>query len=69
MGQQPTRAVSTALVGSRARTLRETRCSIADGTFASDRCPAGFYTHGMGGGGGITDGGPSWLREIAPHTT
>ncbi len=41
--------------------------SIADGTYASDRCPAGFRTHGMGGGGGITDGGPSWLREISPH--
>ena len=40
--------------------------SIADGTYASDRCPAGFRTHGMGGGG-ITDGGPSWPREISPH--
>ncbi len=44
----------------------------ADGTAtyaigASDRCADGYYTHGLGGGAGITDSGPVWLRGIWPH--
>jgi hypothetical protein len=27
----------------------------------------GFRTHGSGGGEGLSDGGPLWLRTIAPH--
>jgi hypothetical protein len=34
---------------------------------AETLCPDGFRTHGPGGGGGLTDGGPSWLRAIYPH--
>jgi hypothetical protein len=41
--------------------------NVSSGTYASARCPDGFRTHGLGGGGGITDGGPAWLQSIAPH--
>ena len=41
--------------------------SILDGTYASDRCPNGYRTHGIGGGGGVNDSGFSWLRGIVPH--
>jgi hypothetical protein len=34
---------------------------------AESLCPDGFRTHGPGGGGGLSDGGPSWLRAIHPH--
>ena len=40
--------------------------SLAAGSEASDRCLFG-YTHGIGGGGGLWDGGPIWLDEIKPH--
>ena len=33
---------------------------------ASDRCLLGF-THGIGGGGGLTDGGAVWLKKVEPH--
>ena len=39
---------------------------MAPGAEASDRCFIGF-THGVGGGGGLTDGGPVWLEKIQPH--
>ena len=29
-------------------------------------CLFGF-THGIGGGGGLSDGGPVWLDKIKPH--
>ena len=34
---------------------------------ATDRCADGYYTHGLGGGAGITDSGPVWLKSIRPH--
>jgi hypothetical protein len=34
---------------------------------AESLCPGDLRTHGPGGGGGLTDGGPSWLRAIHPH--
>ena len=40
--------------------------TIAPGPEASDRCLFGF-THGIGGGGGLTDGGPVWLKKVEPH--
>jgi hypothetical protein len=40
--------------------------TIAQGAEASDRCFTAF-THGIGGGGGLTDGGPVWLDKIRPH--
>ncbi len=40
---------------------------ISGSTSAEFFCPDGFRTHGAGGGGGLTDGGPSWLRAIHPH--
>ena len=40
--------------------------TVAPGAEATDRCFIGF-THGVGGGGGLTDGGPVWLEKIQPH--
>jgi hypothetical protein len=40
--------------------------TIAPGPEASDRCWFGF-THGIGGGGGLTDGGPVYLKKVEPH--
>jgi hypothetical protein len=40
--------------------------TIAQSSDATDRCFTGF-THGLGGGGGLSDGGPVWLDEVRPH--
>jgi hypothetical protein len=34
---------------------------------ATASCPAGYLVAGPGGGGGLTDGGPVWLRKIYPR--
>jgi hypothetical protein len=39
----------------------------APGAEATDTCNSGFHTHGPGGGGGLTDGGPVWLKKIYPR--
>ena len=39
--------------------------TIAPGATATNTCNGGL-THGPGGGGGLTDGGPVWLRRIEP---
>jgi hypothetical protein len=40
--------------------------TIAPGPEASDRCRFGS-THGISGGGGLTDVGPVWLKKVEPH--
>ncbi len=42
--------------------------TIAPAATATDACDSG-RTHGPGGGGGLTDGGPVWLQEIYPFPT
>jgi hypothetical protein len=42
--------------------------TIAPGAFAEHRCGGSYQLHGPGGGGGLTDGGPSWLTRIEPDT-
>jgi hypothetical protein len=46
------------------------QATISQGASASDTChnpviPS--FVHGPGGGGGLSDGGPVWLREIRPR--
>src|SRR4029453_1930338 len=41
--------------------------TVAAGARTTNYCSNGLYTHGAGGGGGLTDGGPVWLQEIYPH--
>jgi hypothetical protein len=40
---------------------------VAPGAEASSTCAGPTYVHGIGGGGGLTDGGPVWLRRIHPR--
>ena len=40
--------------------------TVNAGAEATDTCKTGF-THGPGGGGGLTDGGPAWLQRIYPR--
>jgi hypothetical protein len=35
-------------------------------TILSHSCGANEWTRGIGGGGALTDGGPVWLRTLAP---
>jgi len=39
--------------------------TLGDAGAADDTCKSGV-THGPGGGGGLTDGGPAWLQTIYP---
>jgi hypothetical protein len=39
---------------------------VEAGPTAVAYCPSGYRVHGAGGGGGLKDGGPVWLREIYP---
>jgi hypothetical protein len=41
--------------------------ALEDPEPATTTCPGGYRTHGIGGGGGITDSGPSWLNRLYPH--
>ncbi len=41
--------------------------AISQGAEVSGSCPTGFQIHGPGGGGGLIDGGTSWLQQIRPH--
>ncbi len=41
----------------------------APGEKASHKCSPGSFVHGAGGGGGLTDGGPVFLRYIVPTET
>jgi hypothetical protein len=40
--------------------------ALSLGAEVSAGCPNGYHVAGPGGGGGLTDGGPVWLRKIYP---
>jgi hypothetical protein len=43
--------------------------TIGPGEKASHKCAGGSLVHGAGGGGGLSDGGPVFLRYIVPTET
>jgi hypothetical protein len=40
---------------------------LSQGSTVTASCDPGYQVHGPGGGGGLTDGGTSWLQKIYPH--
>jgi hypothetical protein len=40
--------------------------TIKPGPYAEHPCSGNYQLHGAGGGGGLDDGGPSWLTDLAP---